>query len=359
MGAFREVRQSLRASPWFVVAVLATLGLAGVIGLMVLLMQMQPGFMGMAHFTDPRHRVHDLTYGFLFSTGIVGLFAQLRRPSKNVAGQLMALIPWVGLLLAAVLSTDLRVIRSGERILVAAGTVVAVLLHPARSDFSRSFSASRVNWVMLALVIIAAVPLLGFASTNLGLQGTAPDDHAAMGHYGFMAAFGFTVVGVGLLASLRPAGWRLTAWVAGLLPALLGLASVMYSDNSSSLALVWALAAMAWGFGFVASAELTKDAASPKLLGLGGGKSNNDTRVRPERESTTSTPRWVYVSGIIVLVLALLFAIRHLTGNNLGCPPPGSLHRPPGCPVDTPSSSVTEVNTPSAGHLGGPITPTP
>jgi hypothetical protein len=99
----------------------------------------------MAYGTEPHHRVHDLAYGFLFTTAIVGMLAQLRWPSKNVAGMLMALIPWVGLLLAAVLSTDVVVIRSTERILVATGTVIAVLLHPARRDFFRSFSVSRVN----------------------------------------------------------------------------------------------------------------------------------------------------------------------------------------------------------------------
>jgi hypothetical protein len=285
-----------------------------VIGLMVMLMQLQPGFLGMAHFTDPHHRTHDLTYGFLFTTAIVGMLAQLRRPSNNIGGMLMALIPWVGLLLAAVLSTDAGVILSSERVLVAAGTVIAALLHPTGRDFFRSFSVSRVNWVMLALVIIAAGPLLAFAFTNIGLQGTVPDDHAVMGHYGFMAAFGFTVTGVGLLASLRPDGWRLTAWVAGLLPVLLGLTSLVFPDNSSSLGLIWALAALAWGVGFVAAAELTKDAASPRLLGLGGRIPTDDPRARPDRGATISTPRWVYVLGLIVLVLALLFAIQHLTG---------------------------------------------
>ncbi len=302
---------SLRATPVFAFAVLITLGVAGLIGLMVLLMQLQPGFMGMAHFTEPHHRVHDLTFGFLFTTGVVGILAQLRTPSKNVAGQLMALIPWVGLLLAAVLSTSPFVILSAQSVSVAALTLITALLHPTGRDFFRSFSVSRVNWVMLALVVIAAVPLLAFASTNIGLQRTVTNDHAALGHYGFMAAFSFTVIGVGLLASLRPDGWRLTAWVAGLLPPLLGLASVVFPDVDSSLGLVWALAAIAWGVVFVAAAEFIRR----------GGRTHPggapDTGVGPGRGSTTGTPRWVYVFGIIVIVLVLLFVILHLTGGGL------------------------------------------
>ncbi|HEX9887991.1 MAG TPA: hypothetical protein VGA69_00815 [Nitriliruptorales bacterium] len=274
MHSLREMLGLLRASPGFVAAVLVTLVAAGFNGLMVFLMMLEidlPGAFGrMTHFQEPRHRVHDLTFGFLFVPGVVGILAQLRRPVKNVAGMLMALIPSVGLLLTLLLTlavtNNTRVLQP-PWITVGASALIAMSLHPAGSDFFRSFRVSRVNWVMLGLVIVAAVPLLVFASTNIGLQGAVTDDHAAAGHYGFMAAFGFTVIGVGVLASLRADGWRITAWVAGLLPALLGLTSVVYPDVDSSLGLGWALAAIAWGVGFVAAAELARDAEGPTLLG--------------------------------------------------------------------------------------------
>ncbi len=285
MHALREVMHSLRASPGFAVALLLTLVAAGFNGLMVGLMALRldfllPGpFARMAHFTELHHRVHDLTFAFLFVPAIVGIIAQLRRPSKNVAGMLMALIPSVGLLLTLLLTL---VLTSNARVLqppwvtVMVAALLAALLHPAERAFFRSFRVSRVNWVMLTLVVIAAVPLLGFSVTNIDLQGTVTDEHAAAGHYGFMAAFGFTVIGVGLLASLRPDGWRLSAWVAGLLPVLLGVTSVVYPDASSSLDLVWAVAAMAWGAAFVAAAELTKEAELPTPLRLRGAVSESE-----------------------------------------------------------------------------------
>jgi hypothetical protein len=46
--------------------------------------------------------------------------------------------------------------------------------------------------------------------------------------------------------------------------------------------------------------------------------SNGDTGVGPDRGSTTSTPRWVKMFGLIALVLVLLFVILHLTGRGLG-----------------------------------------
>jgi hypothetical protein len=274
--ALRETVRSLRAHPGFTVTVLVTLAVAGLIGLMTFVMVLQPGFMGMAHFSGTDHRIHDLTYGFIFTTGVVGILAQLRRPSKNVAGMLMALIPWVALLLAAILSTSASVILSTERLLVAVGTVIVALLHPAERDFFRSFSAERINWVLLGLDGIAAVPLIAFAANNIDLQRTVADAHAGMGHYGFMAAFSFTVIGVGALASLRPDGWRLTAWVAGLLPAFLGLTSLLYPDTSSSLDLVWAFAAIAWGAIFLVAAEVSKGAQGPTLLSLRAAVSKSE-----------------------------------------------------------------------------------
>jgi hypothetical protein len=56
--------------------------------------------------------------------------------------------------------------------------------------------------------------------------------------------------------------------------------------------------------------------------------SNGDTGEGPDRGSTTSTPCWVKVFGIIAIVLVLLLVILHLTGGGLG--------------GHTPPSSVTE-----------------
>lgn len=259
-----ETRRSLRASPIFAFYVLASLAVAGVIGLITI----DVIDLGFSHFGDPAHRTHDITYGFLFTTAVVGLVAQLRRPEQNVAGMLMAPIPMAALALAGVLSNDMdAVVRFHPLRWVVWVTVVAALVHPAGRAFFRSFSAPRVNRVMLALVGVAAVLLLALASTNIRLQETVLDEHAGTGHYGFMAAFGFTVIAVGVLASLRPLGWRLTAWVAGLLPALLGVTSVLYPDAVSSLDPFWAVAAIAWGFGFVAAAAITDNAEGPTPLG--------------------------------------------------------------------------------------------
>ena len=243
---------SVRRGVFFVV-VLLTLALAGLFAGMVVLMNVQPGFLGMAHFTELHHRIHDLSFAFLNATTTVGMLAQLRRPVRNVASQLMALVPFAALLLSVVL-TNWSVL-SPPWLLVGAAAVLATMLHPA-GDPLRSFSLPRADRTMLALIGIVAVPLLAFAFTNVGLQRVGAGDHAQLGHYGYMAALSFTVIVVGALASLRPDGWRLVAWVAAALPAALGVASLVYPDVASALSLPWAIVAIAWGVVFVARAEI-------------------------------------------------------------------------------------------------------
>jgi hypothetical protein len=199
-----------------------------------------------------------VAYGLLFTTLGLGLAAQLRRPSGNVAGMVMALVPSASLLLTGVLADDVDAVFEFNPLRYAAAiTAVAALVHPAGPAFFRSFRLSRVNRIMLALAAVAAIPFLGFASTNIDVQRTVADEHTVMGHYGFMAALSFAIIGVSVLASMRPDGWKLPARVAGLLTGGLGVTSLLYPNAASSLDTLWALAAIAWAIAFVVAAEFT------------------------------------------------------------------------------------------------------
>ena len=78
----------------------------------------------------------------------------------------------------------------------------------------------------------------------------------------------------------------------------------------------------------------------------------DDTGMGLDGGSTTGTPRWVKVFGIIALVVVLLVAIMLLTGG--GGHGPGRHTGDAG--GNTPPSSVTEDHTPS-GDLGGNAPP--
>ncbi|HWC11929.1 MAG TPA: hypothetical protein VG455_11970 [Acidimicrobiales bacterium] len=124
--------------------------------------------------------------------------------------------------------------------------------------------------------------LFPFASTNIGLQASVPDDHTAAGDYGFMSAFTLATIGLGVLASLRADGWRLTASNAGLLPVLVGATSLIYPGAMSSRALPWALAAIAWGAVFVAVAQLSPAGSAPPAR----------RPAEPGRSPTGHEPAW-------------------------------------------------------------------
>lgn len=48
------------------------------------------------------------------------------------------------------------------------------------------------------------------------------------------------------------------------------------------------------------------------------GNNRNDRGMVPDRGSPPPAPRWVKVSGIIVLLLVLVLVILHVTGNGFG-----------------------------------------
>lgn len=76
-------------------------------------------------------------------------------------------------------------------------------------------------------------------------------------------------------------------------------------------------------------------------------RDNGDgTGVGPDRGSTTGTPRWVKMFGIIALIVVVLFVILMFT-RGLGGHGPGDHTSSPG--GQTPSSSVTDGRIPPEG----------
>jgi hypothetical protein len=329
MRVLRDVIETVRSAPWFALGLVLALVAAGFNGLMVgfMVLGLQaflPGpFAQMTHFTELHHRIHDLTFAFLFLPPIVGVLAQLRRPGRNIAAMWMALVPSTALVLTLLLTLALggnaRVLQP-PWLTVFAGVLMATALHPAGGLLLRAFRVSQLSRSLLLLTLIAAVPLLAFAATNVGLQSAVSDDHAAAGHYGFMAALAFTVIGIGLLTSLLPAGWRLTAWVAGLIPVLIGVASLTYPDAPSSLAPLWALAAIAWGAAYVGTAEVVRlrhdrtaviSPSEPADEGVAAATAG------VLEHGVSRRPSWLKIAGVVVgLLILVVVAIALMAGGH-------------------------------------------
>lgn len=223
-------------------------------------------------FHHPAHRLHEFAAAIMMWPLLVGLLAQVRSPTRHVAGMLMALVSIAGVLLAIALTGGWEVVL----IVVVLGvpTLLAALFHPAGRGLLSAFSLSRLNKVVLALVLVAAAPMLAFAANQVGLQTGAIEpahDHAGDGHdheihaqhvehnhFMFATAFAFTVIGVGLLTSLQPTGWWLSAWVTGLMVLVYAVAGLLVPESSSNFGLLWNLAAIVWATAFIAAARLTR-----------------------------------------------------------------------------------------------------
>lgn len=240
------------------------------------------GALGLFDEFEAAHRIHEFAFAMLIWPAVVGLVAQLGSPRKHVAGQLMALIPWAALLVAFALTDHWAAFPMIATF--GAVTLLAALVHPAGRDLVGSFTGPRVSRLLLALVLVAAAPLVAFSATQVGLQTGAieqgghehgeagghaevHEEHVEYGHFAMMAAFGFVVIGLGLLASLRPTGWWLPAGFVGLMAAFYGLASVAFPETASSAGTTWGVAAVGWGVVFVAAALLEHGGEAPSPYG--------------------------------------------------------------------------------------------
>ena len=203
-----------------------------------------------SHTELAAHQIHDTLAAILLWSALVGVLLQAVRPNRQVGGMQQSL--------AVLLSINAAVLLgkfSFPPILIFLGLAVATaVFHPARHDLLPRFD--RANWPLLGLALLAAIPLLLFASEQIRLQGLhIPNDtHAEVGHWALMGGYGIAILLLGLLAGLRPSGWRVPAWSAGLLAILMGFASLVL-HGASALSPLWGVLAMVWGIVFIGASE--------------------------------------------------------------------------------------------------------
>jgi hypothetical protein len=134
-------------------------------------------------------------------------------------------------------------------------------LSPSRGDL---LPAGRRSSILLALVLAATPPLVAYAIGQAELQRTDhTSSHAAFFHWVETSFYAIAVLGLGLLAALRPAAYRLAAWTGGLALGVLGIASLAFGGYASSLPDPWGWAALAGSVAFIAVAEWEARRASP------------------------------------------------------------------------------------------------
>ncbi|MGH2687070.1 MAG: hypothetical protein ACRDJP_16520, partial [Actinomycetota bacterium] len=109
------------------------------------------------------------------------------------------------------------------------------------------------------------IPISVSALAQAELQRVDTSVHADLFHW---VETSFTVLAiplVGVLAALRPARFRLSAWSAGLSAAILGAASLLLPGYASAFDTPWAWTSLGGGLLFIAVAAWERTRARPGL----------------------------------------------------------------------------------------------
>jgi len=214
------------------------------------------------------HEIHWFAQGVFAWAILTAVAAQLHRPAAQVGAAWVYGASTV-LMFAMVLAlADLpaEVVPIVAAAIIIAG--IAFVVHPStwRAKYA---SLERPSPSLLALVAVAAVPLIAYATGQLGIHaGSGPhDEHHQFGHWIVMAVYALLVLLFGAVAAWKVSGWRFPLWTAGLMAAALGLGSLGITAVSQ-LSTVWAVLAIAWGTVFIGVGELQArsrlDTAGPR-----------------------------------------------------------------------------------------------
>jgi hypothetical protein len=198
------------------------------------------------------HRIHRLATGITTDVVLACLVVQFRRPhTREAAIWLVFAFFAMAVVLNLVIQPTPAQLPPVLWIIFALG-VLAGLLHPSSPLFRIPRLA---DWRLLALTAAMAVPYAFYAVQNVGLQmnGVPSDPHWAGSHYQFAAELGFQLILLGLVSSTAFTGRKFTIWLAGLASVLMGFASMLFPDQTSTLGPAWGMALVAWGIAFVAT----------------------------------------------------------------------------------------------------------
>jgi hypothetical protein len=205
------------------------------------------------------HRVHFVGYGILWGVLLTVAFgAMTHRPERKVSAFYQVLATALASLIAGLASSDDIYLIFG--LLVVAAAAILLALHPARSSVLHPTPSP--SLAMIALVLVGSIPLVSFGLTMARIERSILPNDPHMDHWANTATMAFGLVLVGLLASTRLRGWRLTAWCAGLGTAIYGLASIVFRrfpgtnvPYAGGKGATWGLLALLGGLAFIAVAE--------------------------------------------------------------------------------------------------------
>lgn len=202
---------------------------------------------------DGVHLVHDVTHGVADGL-LVALpcLVQLWPSWRQIAlTQQVVLVVAVDLILIVASGAALPLPLLAVMVLL---TALLVVLHPERERLlARAAGTSAPLLVVAASFGLGAI-IYAAGQFNLQVISSPADTHAMEFHYVGMAAGAVALAVVALLASLRTPGWQYSAASAGVGALIVGSASALFPDRSSTLGVFWGAALVLGGLAFIALA---------------------------------------------------------------------------------------------------------
>lgn len=205
----------------------------------------------LTQWAAPHHlhaAAHAVVTAILIPAIAIGLHPRLR---SVAALQSLLLVVAIGLVVSVVAWQGFRPGSTFPTFNFTLYGIVAVLLLSLHPNRDRLFGRGRAEPKLVVMALIAAVPLLTFAASEIAMQWAGDPVHSVAGHFALTASLAIALAALAGLAALRTDGWRLPLWSAGIGVAALGLVSMMFPSEASSVGLLGGLAAMAWGIMFI------------------------------------------------------------------------------------------------------------
>lgn len=199
------------------------------------------------------HLFHVLAHGLFAWLLLISVAVQMRRPERKFAASVFALAAMITYSLGTIVSGIFDPLEVVAIVLLAA----AVWLNPGRES-ATAVPVHR-GVLLAALPLFAGAVVVAVVEAGRQLSGVAADEHAEFGHYGLMAAMAVIVVIAALIGATSLAGRRLVGGLAAVSLLYIGVASIFYAEQTSSLGMAWGVAAIAagliygWGLITVAS----------------------------------------------------------------------------------------------------------
>jgi hypothetical protein len=199
------------------------------------------------------HRWHDASIAaFLCILQLGSLLAAIVRPRQTpllVQSSLAGFVILAGFTLYPLNGPALAIaIVSGGLIFATYPATRALLILRADGKLQRP---------LLALAIVATVPLLLDAWTNIRLQQIDMSEHATHRHWHGVAAVALALMVTGYLVASQRQGWQVLGAVLGLTYLYLGMAALLIPNHDGSWGVVGGSFSLAGGVAFIVATALT------------------------------------------------------------------------------------------------------